>query len=331
MPYRELRVEEAEGVAYSAEAFYMCVRPLDHGGMIWVEAGVRRICYLRFAGGSDNNCVMTAGVRRHPYQNALDQLARYVVDACRLQFVIQERIGRNTQERRRSGGHGRGAPDIYHKTLNRAVAVAAVGAWEAFNEHLATAAALEKYGTWREYLDWYPISGKSGQIQTPSSRNVRRLYWSLFQFDPLPHWRVDVTASPWEISGTGSHWRVSSVTYSGREASTFLDGVVSIRHGFAHQDVLGVSGSGTTTRPLPGLAVPGRDGKWNVNSHHAENAISCVLQLAIITATELGRFLSVPQKLRWTEAMNRAEWSQFLTSTPALALVKSDWLGAPNF
>ncbi len=274
---------------------------------------------------------MTNGGKRHPYQDAIDDLDRFIVDVCRLHYVIQERIDRNTSGRRQAGGHGRGAPDIFHKTLNRAVAVAAVGAWEAFNERLATIAATTKFGTWKEYLDWYPISGRAGQIQTPNSRNVRRLYWSLFQFDPLPHWEINVTASPWEKSGSGSKWRVDSVTYSGRDASEFLNGVAAIRHGFAHQDELGVSNSGNPTTPLPGLALPGVDGKWNVNSHHASNAISCILQLAILTTSELARFLAIPERLRWTEKLNRAEWRRYLINTPAMTLVKAEWVGDPNF
>jgi hypothetical protein len=52
---------------------------------------------------------------------------RYMIGACRLHYVIQERIDRNRSERRQARGN---APDIY-QTLNRAVAVATVGAWEA--------------------------------------------------------------------------------------------------------------------------------------------------------------------------------------------------------
>jgi hypothetical protein len=265
---------------------------------------------------------------RHPYQEVVNNLVDYIGDASRLVGVIRERIDRQTKNRQREGGHGRGGPDVFHKTLNRAVAVAAVGAWEAFNEDLVRTAAEHNFGKWAEYKDWYPITGANGQIQTPNSRNVRRLYWALFQFDPIDAWSVAVTVAPVETQLGGSSWRVGVTTHSKRKAAEFLDGVVRIRHAFAHQDAVQAR---SLVTPLPGVATVGAGGKWNIGSHHAENAICCVLQLAILTTQSLSDHMQIPESLNWSKQLTGFNWSRYVGNSDAANIVSTRWRGSHPF
>lgn len=265
---------------------------------------------------------------RHPYQDVMDNLVDHIGDASRLVGVIRERIDRQTESRQQQGGHGRGGPDVFHKTLNRAVSVAAVGAWEAFNEDLARIAAEHRFGTWGEYKDWYPIVGTHGQIQTPNSRNVRRLYWALFQFDPLDTWSVTVTVAPSETPLGGSSWRVAEASHSRRKAAEFLDGVVRIRHAFAHQDAAQARSQIT---PLPGVATVGANGKWNIGSHHADNAICCVLQLAILTTQSLSDHMQISETLNWRNQLTELKWSRYVSNSEAARVVKARWRGVHPF
>lgn len=72
-------------------------------------------------------------------------------------------------------------------------------------------------------------------MQTPSPYNLRKLYWTFFRYDPTSDWDWAVEVAPAEL-GKGSNWRVGATTYRGPDASSFLDAMVKVRHGFAHQD-----------------------------------------------------------------------------------------------
>ncbi|MGW0215594.1 hypothetical protein ACWDXH_14510 [Micromonospora chokoriensis] len=246
----------------------------------------------------------------------------YMSDAQRINEVIQERLQQTTASRRAKGKTGGGQPGRQHSSLNRAIVVAAVGALEAFNEDLAlTAQPLDPQAT--PPAAWYQIDGKNGMVQTPSPYNLRKLYWTFFRYDPTPDWHWAVEVSPAEL-GTGSAWRIGAKRYRGKEASSFLDAMVKVRHGFAHQD------KAQKPPAYAGIVTLTPTGRISIHSHHAANALSVLLQFAILTTHGLADRISVPGRFRWSAKMSTARWQDLLAETPAGMIVRSNWKNAPE-
>lgn len=258
----------------------------------------------------------------HPLQRPLDSVIDYLSDAQLIHGVIQQRLQQTTADRRAQGKTGGGQPGREHSSLNRAVVVAAVGALEAFNEDLAlTAQPLDPQAT--PPSDWYKIDGKSGMVQTPSPYNLRKMFWTFFRYDPTTVWDWVVQVAPAEI-GRGSAWRVAAKQYQGSDASTFLDAMVKVRHGFAHQD------KAQKPPAFPGIATLTPKDKISIHSHHATNALSVLVQFAVLTTHGLSDYLSVSGSFRWSSRMTDARWEELLKGTPAGALVSTTWKAAPS-
>lgn len=258
----------------------------------------------------------------HPLQGPLDRMIDYLSDAQRIHDVIQERLRQTTADRRAQGKPGGGQPGKQHSSLNRAVVVAAVGALEAFNEDLAlTAQPLDPQAT--PPAPWYQIDGKKGMVQTPSPYNLRKLYWTFFRYDPTSDWDWAVEVAPAEL-GKGSNWRVGATTYRGPDASSFLDAMVKVRHGFAHQD------KAQKPPAYAGIVTLTPTGRISIHSHHATNALSVLLQFAVLTTTGLADRLSVAGQFRWSTQMAAANWEGLLRNTPAGTMVSKNWKNAPQ-
>lgn len=259
----------------------------------------------------------------HALQGPLDRMVHYMSDAQAIHDVLQERLQQTTSDRRSRGKPGGGQPGKPHSSLNRAVVVAAVGALEAFNEDLAlTAQPLDPQAT--PPAQWYQIDGRQGMVQTPSPYNLRKLYWTFFRYDPTPDWDWTVDVAPAEL-GQGSTWRVGATTYQGFDAASFLDAMVKVRHGFAHQD--------KAQRPsaYAGIVMLTPTGRISIHSHHATNALSVLLQFAVLTTHGLADHLDIAGQFRWSRRMAAANWEYLLRNTPAGAAVAKRWTGGPQF
>jgi hypothetical protein len=222
----------------------------------------------------------------------------YLSDAQRIHEVIQERLQQTTSDRRAQGKTGGGQPGKQHSSLNRAVVVAAVGALEAFSEDLAlTAQPLDPQAT-PLGNNWYKIDGKQGMVQTPSPWNLRKLFWTFFRYDPTPDWDWIVQVAP-RRARIRQRVAYRSQQYQGADASEFLDAMVKVRHGFAHQD--------TAQKPpaYPGIVTLTPNNKISIHSHHATNALSVLVQFAVLTTQGLAKRLSVTGQFRWSDARRR--------------------------
>ena len=222
--------------------------------------------------------------------------------------------------------------------MYRAAIVAAVGAWEAFIEDLAAAGLAADPSRKPPVGGWLNISSS---VQTPNADNVRRLLWTLFDYDPETAWTFTVVTSGVELGGTNG-WRVARHTHTGADASKFLNLMLSVRHGFAHQDpaataTINAKGNRTHIKALPGMAYELAGGGISIQKHHATNAISVILQLAILSAHQLANTLGLGVSFRWMKSMTEADWEWWLDGpirgdakvldSPALTLVKANWIG----
>src|ERR1700759_2427300 len=124
----------------------------------------------------------------HPLQESLDNLPKYLTDARQLYQVVERQVP-DLKEARQSAGNpaGAGRPPATHYSLNRAVVVASVGALEAFCEDLALR-ALPLVEDASVAKPWFPITGGQGMVQTPNSRNIAKMFWTYFRYDPRPDW-----------------------------------------------------------------------------------------------------------------------------------------------
>lgn len=271
----------------------------------------------------------------HPLQAALDQMPQHIGDAQQLHGLIQRQLADLAARRRATSGRGGGAPPVEHKTLNRAAILAAVGAWEAFVEDLATEglSALPASPELSARKGWFPVKGRTSMIQTPSPGNVRKLLWGLFGYDPISDWQIAVMTNGNEIAPGGGTWRGRMHTHSGQDASAFLDATVSVRHAFAHQD------SEKKIASVIGMAQERSGGGSNVGSHHAMNAVAAVLQLAVLTTHGLARHLSMGETFRYKAGMRdrpgvpapgRASWQWWLEDSPAMDAVDAHWTHVPR-
>ncbi|MBT0995479.1 hypothetical protein KIN34_14425 [Cellulomonas sp. DKR-3] len=259
----------------------------------------------------------------HPLQESLDYLPEYLGDAGHLFEVVEERNAALTRARRAAGNKtGAGSPPVTHKSLNRAVVVAAVGALEAFCEDLALRAQPLVPGAVPP-AQWYAIAGTRGMVQTPNSNNIAKLFWTIFRYDPRPDWDLLLDAS-WAEVGSGTRWRGTTISYKADAAARALDAMVQVRHGFAHQD------KASAPKSTPGVVEVTSTQKLSLQSHHARNAMSMVVQVAVLTTHGLSTMIpGTSRPLRWKAAMKQAGWGELLAGTPAAAEVKSGWTGHP--
>jgi hypothetical protein len=255
----------------------------------------------------------------HPLQTSLDYLPEYLSDASRLFSIGEERIRDSGDARRARGNPTRaGSPTVEHKSLNRAVVVAAVGALEAFCEDLALR-GLDHVAGAKTPRGWFPIAGSKGVVQTPSSSNIAKMLWVYYRYDPRPDWDFKFTAA-WSELGSPTQWRGTTTSYKADKAAEALDAMVKVRHGFAHQDH---SSAPATTPGIVGLTPTG---KLSLQSHHASNAMSLVVQAAVqMTHGLAGRISGTYRPLRWRASMTRAGWPELLRDTPTLSSIKSEW------
>lgn len=261
---------------------------------------------------------------KHPFQAPLDNLVGYLKDAHYLLSIVEERIAGRAEVRRAAGNTtGAGAPTVEHRALNRAAVVAAVGALEAYCEDLAiTGHSLQ--GSAQTPSGWFTIAGPRGMVQTPNSSKIAKMMWVHFRYDPRPDWDVVLQAA-WSELGTGTHWRGTAIRYTHKQAADALDAMVKVRHGFAHQDQ---TGAPSKTAGIVGVTPTG---KPSIQSHHARNAISLVIQLAVQMCHGLDRALNRNSgaSLRWKAAMEWSGWIPLLEGTPAAAEIQAEWTHQP--
>ncbi|MBN8883334.1 MAG: hypothetical protein J0H73_13595 [Salana multivorans] len=260
---------------------------------------------------------------KHPLQESLDNLPDYLADAARLYGIVEQRNATLAAERRASGNRtGAGSPPVANKSLNRAVVVASVGALEAFCEDLALR-ALPLVGTVAASTSWFPIEGTGGMVQTPNSRNIAKMLWAHFHYDPRPDWNIVVSTS-WAEVGNGTRWRGTTKNYQGNDAASALDTMVKVRHGFAHQDRASAPPS------MPGIVELTPTRKLSLQSHHALNSMSIVVQVAVQTTHGLAAHLGQPTgPFRWKQAMGAGGWERLLGDTPAATEVQAQWTHHP--
>lgn len=265
---------------------------------------------------------------RHPLQSSLDNLVSYLSDAQNILETIHQKNADLSAHRRSQGnGTGAGAPRGRGRQspLNRAVVVAAVGATEAFFEDLAIVARKAEPSLAPPSGDWYKIDGRNGMVQTPNPHNIAKMLWTLYRYDPRDDWDIVVTTSPAETNSGSSNWRGIRTNYQAQDAVKFFSAMVKVRHGFAHQD--------TAEAPphRAGIVNVTRTGKIAIQSHHAENAISAVLQMAIQSTIGLGNALGMTGDFRWKADMTSARWDSVLADTPVAATIANsgDWTHHP--
>jgi hypothetical protein len=259
----------------------------------------------------------------HPLQGSLDGLPDYLTDARRLYGIAEQRNADLAAERRAAGSpRGGGQPPAANKSVNRAVVVASVGALEAFCEDLALRALPLVQGA-SVCKAWFPIAGSRGMVQTPNSENLAKMFWSYFRYDPRPDWDVLVTTA-WSEVGTGTNWRGTTKRYQGRDAAEALDAMVKVRHGFAHQDRSNAPPS------TPGIVSLTPSGKLSLQSHHAFNSMSLVVQTAIQMTHGLAQYLTHSGgPLRWKKAMTDGDWERLLGDTPVASDIAAHWTHHP--
>ena len=71
-------------------------------------------------------------------------------------------------------------------------------------------------------------------------------------------------------------------------------------------------------------------GRISIHSHHATNALSVLLQFAVLTTHGLADRLSIAGQFRWSTQMGVANWEDLLRSTPAGSTVTKSWKNAPQ-
>lgn len=272
--------------------------------------------------------------RLHELQKPLDRLVYYMNDARNVYATIFRLQQQLTAVRKEGGASsGAGAPSREHKSLNRAVVVATVGAMEAFFEDVALSALEARPNLAAPAKEWYPIAGSRGMIQTPSPYNIRKLFWTYFNIDPTERWDIVTLCDGNEISAANPSskirkgtWRGHYLQHSKSDASAFIDAMVKVRHGFAHQD------SSIKTARKAGILTVTKGGSISVHSHHAVNSMSALVQIAIITAMHLAEVLDMDSReFRWSARMsNIGNWEWLLAGTPAGDLADGYWRGAPD-
>ena len=241
--------------------------------------------------------------RRYVFQDAFERFIAALNDALLL-GVEAGYVNKRKSAARGSGG----GINVESRAMYRAMAVISVAAWEDFNEqvvekgyeYLRQTAQRAVPG---ELRDWFPPS----KLESPSSRNVRKLYWAYFGLDPMPSWWFTFAARAREIGIDADWWRsfndpthIEERTRRGADAARWLDSLVRLRHANAHQDP-------KIYKQLPetGVATP-NPGKWGVTEYTGQNAIAVVAQLALCTIQALSQHLGAPGQLGYLSPLR--EW-----------------------
>jgi hypothetical protein len=232
---------------------------------------------------------------RYVFQDAFERLITALDDALLLDAEAGHVNHRKAKQR------GSGGLNVESRAMYRAIAVISIAAWEDFNEQLVRAG--------HEYLvrtAARPIPAELGQwfpadkLQTPSSANVRKLYWTYFGLDPMPSWWFTFAARAREIGIDADWWaafndpsHLEERIRRGPDAAKWLDSLVKLRHATAHQDRKHFKHA-----PEIGVATRNR-GKWGVTRYTGQNAIAVITQLALCTVQALSQHLSCPGQLSY--------------------------------
>ena len=232
---------------------------------------------------------------RYVFQDAFERFIVALNDA----LLLDVEAGRVNNRKSRQRGSAGGGLNVESRAMYRAIAVISVAAWEDFNEQLVDAGYdyLKKAAAKpvpAELGQWFPPD----KLQTPSSANVRRLYWAYFGLDPMPSWWFSFAARAREIGIEADWWasfndpsHLEERTRRGADAARWLDSLVRLRHATAHQDPRHYR-----QPPEIGVATPNR-GKWGVTRYTGQNAIAVITQLALCTIQALSQHLDVPGQL----------------------------------
>ena len=191
---------------------------------------------------------------------------------------------------RAHGGPARGRR-VQEVSLDRAVIVLAVAAWQAAVQDLTTALLDTAKPTGPTSLDVArynvltgPVRKAIGDFATPNASNTRKLMLSA-GFDPRPHWK-------WVAAGGRGRQLVS---WNPTHVDARLDDWLKVRHALAHgheslpvvQALLAVRVKGVTSDPALRL-------------DDAEACVRFLNRLVSLTAaaiaTELGAPLSYPRR-----------------------------------
>ena len=160
-------------------------------------------------------------------------------------------------------------------------------------------------------------------VQTPNSEHIAKMFWTYFRYDPRLDWDVLITTA-WSEVGTGANWRETTKRYQGSEAARALDAMVKVRHGFAHQD------RSNALKSTAGIVSLTPLGNLSLQSHHAFNSMSLVVQIAIQMTHGLTNHLICPAgPMRWKKAMAGADWERLLRDTPVANDITASWTRPP--
>ncbi|MEN3616189.1 hypothetical protein AAH979_42840 [Plantactinospora sp. ZYX-F-223] len=233
---------------------------------------------------------------RYVFQDAFERFVAALGDA----LLLDAEAGRINARKAKQRGSSGGGLNVESRAMYRAIAVMSVAAWEDFNEQLVCAGydylrtAARKVPA--ELRQWFPPE----KLQSPSSVNVRKLYWAYFGLDPMPCWWFSFAARAREIGIDADWWvafndqsHLEERTRRGTEAAKWLDSLVKLRHATAHQDR-----NHFKRPPEIGVATHNR-GSWGVTRYTGQNSIAVVTQLALCTIHELSQHLSCPGQLKY--------------------------------
>jgi hypothetical protein len=231
------------------------------------------------------------------FQDAFERFIAALGDA----LLLDAEAGRVNHRKAKQRGSGGGGLNVETRAMYRAIAVISVAAWEDLNEQLVSAGYDYLRRTAArpvpdELGQWFPVD----KLQSPSSANVRKLYWQYFGLDPMPSWWFSFAARARDIGIDADWWvafndpsHLEERTRRGPDAAKWLDSLVKLRHATAHQDRRHFKQA-----PEIGVATQNR-GKWGVTRYTGQNAIAVTTQLALCTVQALSQHLSCPGQLSY--------------------------------
>ena len=260
---------------------------------------------------------------RYEFQDAFERFVGALDDAFLL-LTEAEQVNDQRSKERGSGGRNPESQAMY-----RAIAVISVAAWEDFNEQLVS----KGYDYFKETAvkpvpadlkEWFKV----GELQSPNSYHIRKLYWAYFGLDPMPLWwfsygtrarDIGIPADWWYSFNDDSH--LEERTLRGAEAAKWLNSLVRLRHATAHYDLTHYERT-----PEIGVATANR-GRWGVTMYTAQNAIASVTQLALCTLEALAGHLNVPGQLRYSAPLRSSRWQWLLEGRDYTLIDLPQWSG----
>lgn len=191
---------------------------------------------------------------------------------------------------RAHGGGGAGRRTI-ETSLDRAVIVLAVAAWQAAVQDLATAILDTSTPGGPSQLDIArfntligPVRGQVGRFGTPNAQNTRNLMISA-GFDPRPHWSYVVA---------GGRGRPRAV-WSPADVERRLDEWLKLRHAIAHgHDELPIVQALQAVRLRSANANAPSIGYPQLRLVDAEQCVAFLNRLVRLTASGVARHLGAP-------------------------------------